>query len=230
MQVDIHSIIRSQRRSLGLKINSAGDLIIHAPKNMSMQVIESFITQKKEWILKKQKLFQDQYKEKLENKKINAGKILYLGNHYAIDYVENAVVAITFAKKFFIVKKQHNIFQHKLIIWYKNQAQQIINNILYAYKIKYDLNFNQVIIGSARWILGSCSSKGNLRFSWRLVLLPINIIEYICVHEVAHIKHNNHSAKFWQEVAYMMPDYLKHKTWLKENYFFITTDLLHNLR
>jgi len=64
-----------------------------------------------------------------------------------------------------------------------------------------------------RW--GSCSSKGNLNFNWRLVHFPTKIIDYVVIHELAHLTHLDHSAAFWNLVGKFDPEYPKHRGWLK---------------
>ena len=66
-----------------------------------------------------------------------------------------------------------------------------------------------------RW--GSCSSKGNLSFSWRLILMPPDVLDYVVVHELAHLRHMNHSPKFWALVSQYCPNYKQHAAWLKAN-------------
>ncbi|MCH2546708.1 MAG: M48 family metallopeptidase [Alphaproteobacteria bacterium] len=68
---------------------------------------------------------------------------------------------------------------------------------------------------SSRW--GSCSSAGNLSFSWRLVFAPREILSYIIAHEVAHLRQMNHSPAFWAEVAKLHPDYKQSRAWLTKN-------------
>lgn len=65
----------------------------------------------------------------------------------------------------------------------------------------------------SRW--GSCTSSGNLSYSWRLIFAPLEVLEYVCAHEVSHRKHMNHSPDFWQTVASIYPNYRKHRAWLK---------------
>lgn len=66
-----------------------------------------------------------------------------------------------------------------------------------------------------RW--GSCSSKGNLNFNWRLIFAPEEVVDYIVVHELAHRKEMNHSRAFYDVVASVLPDYKVQEKWLKEN-------------
>ena len=68
---------------------------------------------------------------------------------------------------------------------------------------------------TTRW--GSCSSSGALNFSWRLVMAPSHVLDYLAAHEVAHLKHMNHSAQFWATTARLVPDYERAEAWLKVN-------------
>ncbi len=67
----------------------------------------------------------------------------------------------------------------------------------------------------SRW--GSCSSKGNLNFNCLLMLMPSEVVDYVVVHELCHRKEMNHSARFWDEVAKVIPDYKVQRKWLKDN-------------
>ena len=69
-------------------------------------------------------------------------------------------------------------------------------------------------IKNLRW---SCSSNGNLNFSWNLIMTPLQVIDYVVVHELAHLQHRNHSLKLWTIVKVILPDYEKEKKWLKNN-------------
>jgi predicted metal-dependent hydrolase len=68
---------------------------------------------------------------------------------------------------------------------------------------------------TSRW--GSCSSLGNLRFSWRMARLPADVFDYVVIHELAHLRHMNHSPRFWAVVAAVCPDHKSHRRWLRKN-------------
>ena len=72
-------------------------------------------------------------------------------------------------------------------------------------------------ITDARTRWGSCSTRGSLNFSWRLVMAPPAVIDYVILHELAHLKIHNHSSNFWSRVAQLVPDYREHKKWLEQN-------------
>lgn len=116
-----------------------------------------------------------------------------------------------------IVKNRHvaEDFSEKEIKELKKKLQVIITPILEKYSKIMNVEYTKVSINSARTRFGSCSSKKTLNFSYRLVLYPYEAIEYVCVHELAHLKEMNHSRKFWQIVASILPDYKKRKELLK---------------
>ncbi|MPN53172.1 hypothetical protein SDC9_200836 [bioreactor metagenome] len=79
------------------------------------------------------------------------------------------------------------------------------------------VSFNSLTIRDQRTRWGSCSSKGTLSFNWRLVMTPPTILQYVVIHELAHLTVPNHSAEFWGRVAAFYPDYKKARLWLKKN-------------
>jgi predicted metal-dependent hydrolase len=78
-------------------------------------------------------------------------------------------------------------------------------------------DISNIRISNARTKWGSCSSKRVLSFSWRIGMAPVEVINYIICHEMAHLVHLNHSDKFWALVKMIMPDYLEAEKWLKAN-------------
>jgi predicted metal-dependent hydrolase len=84
--------------------------------------------------------------------------------------------------------------------------------------------WKQIRISSARTRWGSCSTTGNLSFTWRLVLAPLEVIDYVVIHELVHTTIKNHSPAFWHRVAEIMPGYKQQVTWLKRNGRFLSLD------
>ena len=79
------------------------------------------------------------------------------------------------------------------------------------------VTYNQISIRAQHTRWGSCSSKGNLNFNCLLALVPIEVLDYVVVHELCHRKELNHSDRFWNEVSRILPDYKTRKQWLKDN-------------
>jgi hypothetical protein len=101
--------------------------------------------------------------------------------------------------------------------WYKLQARQLIEERVRYFAARFGLHYSRVRITSARTRWGSCSSRGTLSFTWRLVMAPPAAIDYVVVHELAHLLVRNHSPAFWRKLEELLPDYRPPQQWLKQN-------------
>ena len=79
------------------------------------------------------------------------------------------------------------------------------------------VTYNKIMISDLKYRWGSCTPKDNLNFNWRLIKAPMFVIEYVIVHELAHLLEGNHTPEFWNIVKVQVPNYEKAKEWLKEN-------------
>ncbi|UCG82117.1 MAG: M48 family metallopeptidase, partial [Dehalococcoidia bacterium] len=101
--------------------------------------------------------------------------------------------------------------------WYRMQAARIIRDKAEAVSASLGVRFNRLIIRGQRTRWGSCSQKKNLSFNWKLMLAPKTVIDYVVVHEIAHLKEMNHTKRFWKIVAEHCPRWREHRKWLKEH-------------
>jgi hypothetical protein len=101
------------------------------------------------------------------------------------------------------------------IRWYTMRAREIFAERVAFYARDMGLTFNGIRVTRARTRYGSCSFDNRLSFSYRLVMAPYDIIDYIIVHELAHVRIKNHSKDFWRYVEARLPGYRESKVWLK---------------
>ena len=92
---------------------------------------------------------------------------------------------------------------------YKSKALKFANERVNYYSKIYKVKFNRITIKNQKTKWGSCSKKRNLNFNYKILLLPQHIADYIVVHELCHLKEFNHSKRFWNLVAEIIPDYLE---------------------
>ena len=85
------------------------------------------------------------------------------------------------------------------------------------WSLPMSVRYHHIGLSNARGRWGSCSQDGRLRFNWRLALVPSEILDYVVIHELAHLKHPNHSPRFWAEVEHFCPGWRLAKSWLKDN-------------
>lgn len=106
--------------------------------------------------------------------------------------------------------------------FYKKKASEVIHDRLGFFNEHYHFTYHRVTFRNQKTRWGSCSQAKNLNFNWRLIMAPIEIIDYVVIHELCHLRYMNHSPSFWNLVAQMAPDYKAHRKWLKENHYLLS--------
>jgi len=101
--------------------------------------------------------------------------------------------------------------------WLKVQAREEITAAAAKWAVRMGLSYRSISIRDQKTRWGSCSSRGTLSFNWRLVMAPPAIMEYVVIHELAHLKQPNHSKAFWQFTGQFYPEYKKARAWLRSN-------------
>jgi predicted metal-dependent hydrolase len=101
--------------------------------------------------------------------------------------------------------------------WLRENSSEIIEERVMEYSRIIGVSYNNIRIKDTKSRWGSCSSKGNLNFSWRIIMAPPETMDYVIIHELCHLIHMNHSKEFWTAVEKHMPDYSKQKEWLRKN-------------
>lgn len=107
--------------------------------------------------------------------------------------------------------------ERRLTDWLKREARADLTKACTHHANILGLHFRSITIRDQRTRWGSCSSGGRLNFSWRLILAPPEILDYVAAHEVAHLQEMNHQPQFWRLVAKTCPDMARHRAWLRKN-------------
>lgn len=199
---------------------------ISAPKNVSAKQLKELLNAKKEWILDHW-LARRVMQERSSRQYIDGGQFPYRGQILELNINRQAhlKIRVSLERLMLMVLLPHNLpddqrlsnVQDAVMAWYKVQARRVL-------KIKLDEQANRMQVAyqdfrlkdqKTRW--GSCSSKGNLNLNWRIIMAPEEAIDYLIIHELAHLTHPNHSERFWQHVAAFMPEFRHWKKWLKDH-------------
>ena len=211
-----HQIIRSNRKTLSLSINENADLVVRAPHRVSFNEIQKFISEKSAWIDNKQSLIKAQLEDN-ENQHSSL-QYLYLGNLYPLKIDNSNVEPISFnGHMFTITNVNRETISLPLKSWYKKRFIEVALPRLSYFSDKHKLKVNQIRVKEQKTLWGSCSSKNNINLNYLLIMAPMKVIDYVIVHELVHTIHKNHSAKFWQKVETIIPNYKDARYWLKEN-------------
>ena len=178
------------------------------PRYVSIRQGLHFIEEKRAWLVK-------QITENAKTIPLEHGQTIpILGNDYTLLYVGGRGV-VTLDEKNILIPGDETFLKRRLLEWLKRQLRAEITHLAEAKakQIKKPLGKISLRDTSSRW--GSCSHDGNLSFSWRLVFAPYAVLDYVVAHEVAHIKHHDHSPAFWAAVELLCPEYDKYRNWLK---------------
>lgn len=215
-------------KNINIRIKPDGTIYLSCPIKMKSEEAEKFLIQKSDWILKQQiklNLYNEQ-KEKCEFK--DGGKVYFLGKLYnlkIVPYKSNEVeisdtnITIYIKDKYVqnieYIKKYYNK-------WLKEKSFEIYNELVEKYQrqmSKYVKCFPQIEVKVLKTRWGSCMPfKNKVTFNLSLIKTPIECVEYVVVHELAHFKYQNHSKKFYNLVEQYIPDWKERRKILNKKY------------
>jgi predicted metal-dependent hydrolase len=216
MIVEVNQIIRSKRKTLALIVRPDGSLIVRVPLRASEKAIREFVQQHAEWIKRKQA--EALATLPIAPKQYIPGELfMYLGNAYPLEIVKGPKQPLLLEENFKLAESARGNASLVFERWYRAQAKQILTARVNLYASQYGFQYKKIGITSARTRWGSCSTNGSLNFSWRLILTPLEAVDYVVLHELVHTVFHNHSRRFWKRVERIMPDYKERRKWLRKN-------------
>jgi predicted metal-dependent hydrolase len=222
-----YQLIRSRKRkkTLTLQIRADGMVVIHSPYHTPDAEINRFFRAKETWVRKKLAERKRLDGEDFRPKSFVAGeRFCYLGESYPLEIrtLPGSRSLLSLSKGVFHLSGDHKDRAREVFVrWYRRQAKEDLSARVEHWSRELGLRPRGIRITGARYRFGSCSPKNSLSFSWRLIMAPLQIIDYIVVHELAHIKEKSHSGRFWLYVERILPDYKTRKRWLKERAHFL---------
>ena len=222
--VDYLLVRRRGRRGVGLKIDGSG-MTVAASLTTPISAIEDLIGKNSSWVLKK--LGEWSHRKIMPQRWQTGAIISFLGEPLTLMIDAGAA-------KTRVEQAQSHLFVHvkapingadaiahqaeaAVVGWYKKQALPHMAQRAFFYAKLHQLTPPRVFLSSANSRWGSCNSRREIRFSWRLMKARPALIDYVVCHELSHLRHMNHSAHFWAEVERMCSDYALLKTELDQN-------------
>jgi predicted metal-dependent hydrolase len=214
--IPIEKIVRSRRRTIALVITPDAHLIIRAPLRAPAAMIDEMIREKSGWIRKK--IGEMKERPQVVVHAYEEGEVFwFLGRPYPLYIVDDGRAAIERTDRLCVSRSLVPDIRNRLKRWYIAEAEKEIRSRSMWFSMMTGYSPASVRITDARQRWGSCTCKGGLNFSWRLIQAPLEIVDYVIVHELVHLRQPDHSRKFWVKVEALMPDYKRRRTWLREN-------------
>jgi len=204
-------IVKKDVKYINIKVKPSGEVILTAPIGSTKRDIEYVLKKRAEWIEKKVAFF-DAYREVGEKEYVSGENFKYLGRNYRLKVIESRDEGVKLQRGYLqvFVKDTTNIEKKKrlLHLWYSQKAQIHFIKAIEKYKpiVKQEIDIVRIREMKTRW--GSCNpSKGYINLNLKLIEKPMECIEYVVFHELAHLIHADHSVKFYNYLALFMPDW-----------------------
>jgi len=185
------------------------------------------VQKKADWIIKKVNEISERNSKLINRQFVHGEKLLYLGKEYSLMIVEKDLckpevliredTMTVYISKGLSEESRKQAIKEALVKWYRQRFADIVKERLDEYSVQLKAAPCKVVIKDQKTRWGSCSKKGNINLNWRLIMTPIEIIDYVVVHELCHLKIMNHSKDFWNIVESILPDYYERRKWLKVN-------------
>ena len=204
-------IIRSNRKTLSILIDSFGRLIVRAPKRYGKERIFAFIQEKEGWILRKKAEITGAGID-LPNENLDGYALLIFGEKHTLCLTDTKKIRFDSREKKIYLPQKNT--KERLIKWLKENAKRILTDLTEKTATRMGTSYQKVTVTSARSRWGCCTQDNAIRYTYRLLFAPKEVIEYVVVHELSHTRHKNHSPSFWQEVAKYVPDWKEKRKWL----------------
>lgn len=220
---------RSRRKSIGLTINDDG-LQVTAPTWVTLGQIDAAVIEKAPWILNKLRLRQarQQHLATADTLWQHGGTIPYLGKRIVLSLDDTQKTAVFHGAPFAPAQgdtlalalpsdADRNRVRDSVHAWLQQQALTWFEQRLQHFLEASQLTIRRWRLSSAATRWGSCSSDGNIMLNWRLIHFEHDIIDYVIVHEIAHLREMNHSKNFWREVERILPGFERSRNALKQH-------------
>jgi predicted metal-dependent hydrolase len=215
-----YQIVRSpKRRKLTITVERDRTIIVHSPEGTSEEDVRRVVDAKRQWILAKLRHPQ-KYQNRLHppgKEVVNGESARYLGREYRIEVTNTASGEVEFSHGFRVPPAHQAKRREVLRDWYVARAREKILARVEQHARELGVEFAAAKIVDNRYRWGSCTVSDNVSFNWRLIKAPMFVIDYVIVHELAHLMEANHTARFWNIIRAQTPTMEKAKAWLKEH-------------
>ncbi|KGJ89367.1 M48 family metallopeptidase [Thalassotalea sp. ND16A] len=215
----------SKRKTVSLQVKS-GKVRVLAPRQISDLQITELVEQKSVWLWRKINEQQQIVEQSMVRQFIDGERYYFLGKQYSLAVVHASSkdvqliddkIVVTLLKRDAAPALIADKVQTAMRQWYIEQAKVILQQRLSEQQQFTKLSATAVKIRHYKTRWGSCDSKHRINLNWLLVMAPVEVIDYVIIHELCHTVHLNHSSAYWQLVNQFFPHYKQAKTWLKSH-------------
>lgn len=217
MKLD-YEVVYAARKTIGIIVERDRKVVVRVPLDASEKAISEAIERKRFWIWQK---LRDPYKypNPAPRKEYVTGEaFLYLGQHFALALTKGEGGAVRLVgKQFEMAGADRRNGDVLFRSWYLAQAKEKLKPRIARFAAEMGVSYSRIWVRDLKYRWGSCTPGGTLSFNWRIIQAPMIVVDYLIVHELAHVLETNHSPEFWNIVAVHVPSWTNARSWLKLN-------------
>ena len=213
-------IVYKKRTSMGIYIDFYGNVEVQVPKGTAEEQVIKLLEGKWEIIQQKIKEMKDRATGGTEKFYNEGESFLYLGNNVSILISQDIKIkkdkVVLEGDKLHVYVKVHEDEKIKQALkrFYFQKCKALVEKRIQFYQSNFKLKPRSIRISDNHSTWGTCDSMRQLTFNWKLAMAPMEVIDYVVVHEMCHMLHMNHDRSFWRLVGKIIPDYEKRQNWL----------------
>ena len=220
---------RSKRRTMTIAIDQKAQIKVSVPLFLLEQEIHRFIHSKAGWIFQKVREIQENQSSITQKAFEQDHEFLFLGKKYKLNIIEQEISrpkiifdgitwSVFISNNLSNEKKEEHIRKY-FFSWYRTQAEEILGGRIFHFSRIMGVAPQKISIRTQKRIWGSCHPRTqSINLNWQIIMAPIAAIDYVVVHELAHLTHANHSKRFWKRVEKFLPDFKERQQWFKKNF------------
>ncbi|ALZ77328.1 SprT family zinc-dependent metalloprotease [Rheinheimera sp. F8] len=213
-----YSLKQSKRKTTSILIERDGSVTVLAPESYDIEKVQSIIEEKRSWIYRNLAEWEDLNRTRVEREFVSGEGFPYLGSNYRLKLVNEQKEDLILKNGYFLMRRdkaEHgsDLFKN----FYRTKGLMRITKRVAHYAPKLGVEYRAIRVMDLQHHWASCTPKGDLNFHWRCLMAPLSVLDYIVVHELAHLVHLNHGPAFWNLVDKILPSYSKQIAWLKHN-------------
>ena len=215
-----YTLTRSRRKTASIYVERDGSITVKVPEQLTDLEVEDMLENKRSWIYRNQAEWEDLNATRTEREYVSGEGFLFLGRSYRLTRVVDQGPPLLLKNGYFCLRADiisDDDSERTFKEFYREKAKQRISERVRFYQNKMGVQPHAIRIIDLKNRWASCSSKQNLNFHWKCMMAPLTVIDYIVVHELAHLIHPRHTDDFWNEVDKILGDYQDRKAWLRKN-------------
>jgi predicted metal-dependent hydrolase len=216
------------KKDVSLSVCLTEGIKLVVPEGLEPEKLEDILHKKAPWIIKKKYVLDEVAAAPPPKEYLSGEKFAYLGRHYRLKVHKSNTLkktTLNFKQGLFIAEIPANMTDEEKVNklgglfkeWYIYQGKRKIDERLNFYCPKMELAPSKIAFKEQQKRWGTCTAEGAIYLNWRIMMAPMSVVDYVLVHELAHLKYPDHSTKYWRFVRSILPDFEQRKEWLRIN-------------